>query len=108
MTDINLILSPLSGTLFPNVPPGVLVHTGFRDAHADNAGHVLEAVKSTLADNSATSVKVVGHSLGAALAMLGTVYLRLQLDSSISVDMIGYGTPRVCSGSDMVLRTYLT
>ncbi|KAK1236058.1 hypothetical protein PQX77_000698 [Marasmius sp. AFHP31] len=95
LTDANFALTPLSASLFPNVPGGVLVHTGFRKAHADNAVRVLEAVKSTLADNSASSVKVVGHSLGAALAILNTLYLRLQLDSSISVEMIGYGSPRV-------------
>ncbi|KAJ8081289.1 hypothetical protein PM082_007123 [Marasmius tenuissimus] len=95
LTDANFALTPLSASLFPNVPGGVLVHTGFRKAHADNAALVLEAVKSTLADNSASSVKVVGHSLGAALAILNTLYLRLQLDPSISVEMIGYGSPRV-------------
>jgi hypothetical protein len=44
---------------------------------------------------STTSVTVVGHSLGAALALLSTVYLPLHLPSGTDVKMIGYGLPRV-------------
>jgi hypothetical protein len=41
------------------------------------------------------SVTVVGHSLGAALALLSAVYLPLHLPSGTTVKMIGYGMPRV-------------
>jgi predicted lipase len=37
----------------------------------------------------------VGHSLGAALALLDGVFFRKQLDSSVSVRVVGYGMPRV-------------
>jgi hypothetical protein len=47
-----------------------------------------------LAQNT-SSVTVVGHSLGAALALLDGLSLRLRLDSSVNVRVIGYGMPRV-------------
>jgi predicted lipase len=37
----------------------------------------------------------VGHSLGAALALLDGVFLSKQLDSSVRVMVVGYGMPRV-------------
>ena len=37
----------------------------------------------------------VGQSLGAALALLETIFLRLQLPTTISVKFVGYGLPRV-------------
>ena len=38
---------------------------------------------------------MVGHSLGAALALLDAVFLPLHLPSSTSFKIIGYGMPRV-------------
>jgi hypothetical protein len=40
-------------------------------------------------------VTTVGQSLGAALALLDSIFLRLQLPANISVNFIGYGLPRV-------------
>ena len=45
--------------------------------------------------HSASSVVVTGHSLGAALALLDSVYLPLHLPAGTSVSMICYGMPRV-------------
>jgi len=42
-----------------------------------------------------THVTVVGHSLGAALALLEMVYLPLHLPETTTFDMYGYGMPRV-------------
>ena len=42
-----------------------------------------------------SSVVVIGHSLGAALALLDSVYLPLHMPAGTSVRMIGYGLPRV-------------
>ena len=56
---------------------------------------ILSYVKQTLSQHGASSVTVVGHSLGAALSLLDGVYLRVQLSSSVSVRVVGYGMPRV-------------
>ena len=59
------------------------------------ASSILSAVQQTLsAHGSASSVTVVGHSLGAALALLDGLYLSLNLPNA-EVRVIGYGMPRV-------------
>ena len=45
--------------------------------------------------HNASSVVVIGHSLGAAIALLDAVYLRLHLPASTGVSMVGFGLPRV-------------
>ncbi|KAK1221310.1 hypothetical protein PQX77_015882 [Marasmius sp. AFHP31] len=95
LTDANFILTGLSTSLFPGVPSNVKVHSGFKEAQEDTAAPVLAAVKSALSANSANSVTVVGHSLGAAIALLDTLYLRLQLPASTTVKMVSYASPRV-------------
>ena len=59
------------------------------------ASAILSAVQKTLsAHGSASSVTVVGHSLGAALALLDGLYLSINLPNA-EVRVIGYGMPRV-------------
>lgn len=117
LTDLEIGQVPLSSNLFPGVPGGVLVHQGFRDAHSATAPAILAQVKNLIATKGSTSVVVVsldllhfgdvmkmlidcvhlqvGHSLGGAIAELDTIYLRLNLPSSVSVKGITFGTPRV-------------
>ena len=40
----------------------------------------------------------VEFSLGAALALLDGVFLRLQLPTTVSIKFVGYGLPRVGNG----------
>ncbi|KAK0240917.1 Alpha/Beta hydrolase protein [Armillaria nabsnona] len=94
VTDVVFLLSPLDATLFPNVSSGVLVHSGFKQAHANTATLVLSAVTKAMSTYSTSTVTVVGHSLGAAIALLDGVFLNLQLPSA-SVSVKGYGMPRV-------------
>jgi Lipase (class 3) len=56
---------------------------------------ILSAVQQTLSAQSASSVTVVGHSLGAALALLDGLFLKLHLPPSVTVKVVGYGMPRV-------------
>ena len=56
---------------------------------------ILAAVLALLEKNSASSVAITGHSLGAALALLDSVYLPLHLPAGTRVSMVGYGMPRV-------------
>ncbi|KAG7094312.1 hypothetical protein E1B28_007914 [Marasmius oreades] len=95
LTDASFVLSNLDSTLFPGVPSAVKVHNGFRDEQAKTATQVLAAVQKALSANSASQVTVVGHSLGAALALLDAVYLRLHLPTTTGVKMINYASPRV-------------
>jgi hypothetical protein len=62
---------------------------------ARTASAILSAVQKTLKERSLSSVTVVGHSLGGALALLDGVYLSLQLPKSVTVKVISYGMPRV-------------
>ena len=56
---------------------------------------MFEAVESLLQMYPGTMVTVIGHSLGAALALLDGVRLRLLLSPTTDVKVIGYGMPRV-------------
>ena len=120
LTDADLFLKPLSSSLFPDVPASVQAHSGFSSQQARyvtfhhfprilvtittkkqtknlrrTASAILSAVQQTLsAHGSASSVTVVGHSLGAALALLDGLYLSLNLPNA-EVRVIGYGMPRV-------------
>ena len=58
------------------------------------ATEILSAIKTTLPANGASSITVVGHSLGAALALLDGLFLFLNLPNT-GVRVIGYGMPRV-------------
>ena len=48
-----------------------------------------------MSQHSTKSVTIVGHSLGAALALLDSVYLPLHLPGDTSFRTVGYGMPRV-------------
>lgn len=52
-------------------------------------------MQQTLSAHHGSRVTVVGHSLGAALALLDSIYLPLHLPSGVTVNMVGYGMPRV-------------
>ncbi|KAI0824923.1 alpha/beta-hydrolase [Trametes gibbosa] len=95
LTDINLILTTLDGTLFPGVPSSVQVHQGFASEHAKTAAPILTAVRSLLRSTGASSVYTVGHSLGGAIAQLDSLFFTLNLPSNIHIKSMTYGTPRV-------------
>ena len=59
------------------------------------APDVLTAVQTALSNHSASSVTLVGHSLGAAIALIDAVYLPLHLPPTTTFKYVGYGLPRV-------------
>ena len=52
-------------------------------------------MKAGIANFNATNVIVTGHSLGAAIGLLDTVFLANKLDPSIKIRSVGFGLPRV-------------
>lgn len=95
LADADFFLFPLNSTLFPGIPLGVEAHVGFSSHQANTASTILSAVQTTLSKLGASSVTVVGHSLGGALALLDGIYLRLNLGQNVSVRVVTYGMPRV-------------
>ncbi|KAG6872904.1 hypothetical protein C0995_005310 [Termitomyces sp. Mi166 len=94
LTDGDILLSQLDPTLFPGVDDSVMVHGGFRDSQAETSANILAAVKTAMAQSGLNDVTVVGHSLGAAIALLDGLFLPLHIPD-VNVKVIGYGMPRV-------------
>jgi pimeloyl-ACP methyl ester carboxylesterase len=95
LTDVEFVQQPLDTTLFPGAPSSAWVHGGFANAHLDTGAAILAAVKGLLKTTGYTKVATVGHSLGGALAELDALMLRLNLPSSVAVNAVTFGTPRV-------------
>ncbi|KAG0697948.1 Alpha/Beta hydrolase protein [Suillus ampliporus] len=95
VTDADFFLTTLDPTLFPGISSSIEVHNGFGDAQASTATDVLAAVESAMSTYGTTSVTMVGHSLGAAITLLDSVYLPLWLPAGTTFQTIGYGLPRV-------------
>jgi len=95
LTDADFVFATLDSTLFPGLSNSIQVHSGFASAHADTATTVLSAVQQVLSNNSISSVTLVGHSLGGAIALLDSVYLPLHLPSDVTFKTVAYGLPRV-------------
>ncbi|KAI6112569.1 Alpha/Beta hydrolase protein [Pisolithus sp. B1] len=95
ITDIQFALVPLNSSLFPGISDDILVHSGFRDAQARTAKDVLDAVTQAMTEYGCTSVTMVGHSLGGAIALIDSVYLPLWLPNGTSFRTVTYGLPRV-------------
>jgi Lipase (class 3) len=117
LTDLKLLKTTLDPSIFPYIPIDIEVHKGFAEEHAKcdlvlspyacpllvliaialcrTAALVLQAVQSLLRMHPGAMVTVIGHSLGAALALLDGLRLRLVLAPTTVVRVIGYGMPRV-------------
>ncbi|KAF9485579.1 alpha/beta-hydrolase [Pholiota conissans] len=95
VTDLDFFLDELDATLFPGVSTSIKTHNGFGNAHAKSANAVLAAVKKGFSTYGTTKVTVVGHSLGAAIAIISTGHLSLHLPAGTTIRTISYSSPRV-------------
>ncbi|KAM5537885.1 hypothetical protein V8D89_008361 [Ganoderma adspersum] len=95
ITDLLIKQVPLDSTLFPGIQQSVKVHQGFAGTQGRSAPGVVAAVEEALSAYPTRNVTVVGHSLGAAIALLDAVYLPLHLPSNVTVRYVGYASPRV-------------
>ncbi|GJE91296.1 lipase family protein [Phanerochaete sordida] len=94
LTDADIFRESLDSSLFPGISSSVTAHSGFADEQAKTAASVLAAVKTGISKYGAKKVTLVGHSLGAAIALLDAVYLPLHV-SGVSFQTVLYGLPRV-------------
>ncbi|THG96561.1 hypothetical protein EW026_g5293 [Hermanssonia centrifuga] len=94
LTDGDVSLTTLDSSLFPGISSSVEVHKGFAAAQSQAAPQILSAVNAALSQYAANHVTIVGHSLGAAIALLDSVYLPLHI-SGVTFKTVGYGLPRV-------------
>ncbi|KAL7408799.1 Alpha/Beta hydrolase protein [Mrakia frigida] len=98
LEDAHFIPTPLPEAMFPGAgAAGVKVHSGFQNTQGFTAAKVLAAVKSGVAKYGTSKVITVGHSLGAAIAELDAIYLKLQIPS-LTVSARLFGLPR--TGND--------
>ncbi|KAF5362154.1 hypothetical protein D9756_002150 [Leucocoprinus leucothites] len=95
LTDADLFLTPLNPQLFPGISPGIWTHNGFSHAQSLSAAPVLSAVQTTMSRFNTSRVAVVGASLGAAIAMISGVHLKINLPSTTTFKIVTYGGPRV-------------
>jgi predicted lipase len=89
------MVSPRNRLCTLRVSPLIIVPHPDKKKLRSTATQILSAVQQALSTQPASSVTVVGHSLGAALALLDGIYLSLHLSASVKVQVIGYGMPRV-------------
>ncbi|EDR14463.1 uncharacterized protein LACBIDRAFT_305038 [Laccaria bicolor S238N-H82] len=94
LTDANFFLKPLNETFFPGLNSAIKIHNQFGDQHWKTMSQILSATRAALQKSNLTQVTLIGHSLGAALALLDSVSLPLFLPG-IQFKTIGYGLPRV-------------
>ncbi|KAI0269943.1 alpha/beta-hydrolase [Gloeopeniophorella convolvens] len=95
LTDFNLNVIIPDPTLFPNVPSGVQIHSGFAQEHKKTAPQILDEVRRLMAQHRSKDVILIGHSLGGALAELDTLFMKLNLPAGTRIRGVTFGTPRV-------------
>ncbi|PPR00191.1 hypothetical protein CVT26_009043 [Gymnopilus dilepis] len=93
-TDANAFLESLDSSLFPGLSSSIEAHSGFANEQAKTATTILSNVQKAISAHGAKQVTLVGHSLGAAISLLDTVYLPLHI-KGVSFKFVGYGLPRV-------------
>ncbi|KAE9390646.1 alpha/beta-hydrolase [Gymnopus androsaceus JB14] len=94
LTDGEFSLTSLDTTLFPGLDSSIEADSGFLAEQAKTATDVLAAVQDTLASYPTSTITLIGHSLGGAIALIDSVYLPLWLPD-MTYRTVTYGLPRV-------------
>ncbi|PVF97006.1 alpha/beta-hydrolase [Serendipita vermifera] len=93
--DANVALTTPSQTLFPGLPSGAQLHSGFLSAFTLSQSDVLAAIQQASTTYGTKKITFVGHSLGAAIAAISAGSIKLRLGSSWTYKAVVYGQPRV-------------
>ncbi|KAI0071575.1 alpha/beta-hydrolase [Panus rudis PR-1116 ss-1] len=93
--DAQIAQVEMNSTLFPKAADGARVHEGFQKTQGRTADLVLSTVQSALASTKYNRVLVTGHSLGAAVATLDAHMLKMNLPSTVEINAVLFGLPRV-------------
>ncbi|KIO34152.1 hypothetical protein M407DRAFT_13580 [Tulasnella calospora MUT 4182] len=93
VNDIDWVPNKMDQAYFKGISSAIQVHGGFQDTFKRSASSILAAVKKVMAAKSSSKVTLVGHSLGGALALLDTIYLKIQIPS-ITTKTVTLGGPR--------------
>lgn len=92
--DVKFIQKDMDAKFFPKADKSAKVHDGFQDTQTRTAQAVLDTVKSTLTKTKFKRVLVTGHSLGAAVALLDGLMIKMALPD-VEVNGVVFGLPRV-------------
>ncbi|KAI0743889.1 alpha/beta-hydrolase [Daedaleopsis nitida] len=95
LNDVNILQVDADTAILPAAGKDVKMHDGFLSTQARTADVVFSTVSSALASTGAKKVMVTGHSLGAAVASIDAMMLRMKLDPSVALTATVFGMPRV-------------
>lgn len=95
LADADAGFTSFDSSLFPDLPSGILGHSGFIGEQKNTASTILTEVKRLISSNNASTVITTGHSLGAAIAEIDALFFKQNLPSSVDVRSVTFGTPRV-------------
>ncbi|KAF8489257.1 Alpha/Beta hydrolase protein [Russula emetica] len=95
LTDLEFHFMALDPVLFPDIPSGIKVHSGFAIEHMKTANQTLTEVERLMDEYSSTQVILIGHSLGGGIAELDTLFMTLNLPEGTTIRGVTFGTPRV-------------
>lgn len=94
LNDIKFIPVKLDTNFFSGADSEIKVHDGFQETWARTANDVLAAVQKGLSEKKADNVLVTGHSLGAAIAIMDSVFLKSKLPADVPIKTTVFGLPR--------------
>lgn len=80
------------------------MHDGFQKTFGRTSDSVLSGVQSALTSTGVNKLLVTGHSLGAAIATMDALMLRLNLPSSVQMTTTVFGLPR---GGDQAYANFI-